>query len=221
MAVLSRLERKYGRLVLTDGCHHISRVSSLCGAFAEEDPKLLFELVLLYLDWALKVEFVSPSALTTEALANNREGALGYTHAAAGRFSIIRCLHAWANGLEEAAKGSDAATLVAELVAVISCLDNYAVFAKTFDATTAASAASQWAEAQAEGQEFEQDAVAKIKATYTNKVSRDIIGFCYNVFSCVHDEAIEKQMGRGRTVSRIAHGWTSRSSRLCVMYIVS
>jgi hypothetical protein len=85
MQVLRKIEKKYGRDVLTNGYAKLTRLSGICTANAtgmKEECEHLVQYVLEFLWWSLKFEFVAPKDVTQEYLDKARDGTKGAGHLA-------------------------------------------------------------------------------------------------------------------------------------------
>ena len=84
-AELMKLERQFGKDVLTSKWNNLSRLLQLCGKEIEvackmwndAKPSHLISLVLQYLSWALQHQAISPSTVTVEWLDKTRDGTPG------------------------------------------------------------------------------------------------------------------------------------------------
>ena len=91
MEALRRLERKYGREMLSSGYAKLMRLSQVCqtnGAGLNAEVSELIAYCLQALRWALDYEYVKPRDITQEWLDKSRDGTLGFLHLVLSRRQI-------------------------------------------------------------------------------------------------------------------------------------
>ena len=209
LVLLRAMERRHGKDMLTSGYVKLARIVQLCSEHAKaisaiapmQSTSDVVLFILEYLDFALRVNMLTPEKMTVNNLDKTRENVPGTLPTVFGRRFLLAHLDTLVDDMRMV---PTAASVVRDLECVLRNCDSYTMYEKAFggniDSASAAHDANDGAESGNAGQPRSEDTgiigdntveTFKTSNGITTKVGALCCDFVFDLLAGAHDAIIK------------------------------